>query len=107
MNKARRCHQSTGPWGQREAEHAPGGGEEGEAGPAILGRGSLEALKIVGSISSKTLRLRRGGGLPIPRAISVESVGNPEAAKKGLGSEWEVRKKQRCVQTSFLECVGL
>ena len=32
--------------------------------------------------------------LPIPRAISVESVGNPEAAKKGLGSEWEVRKNQ-------------
>lgn len=45
--------------------------------------------------------------LPIPRAISVESVGNLEAAKKGLGSEWEVRKKQQCVQTSFLECVGL
>ena len=41
----------------------PGAGEAGEAGPAILGRGSLEALRIVGSISSKMLRLRRGGGL--------------------------------------------
>ena len=58
MNKARRCHQSTGPGGQREAEHVPGAGEAGEAGPAILGRGSLEALRIVGSISSKMLRLR-------------------------------------------------
>lgn len=38
---------------------------------------------------------------------SFRSVGNPEPTEKELGSEWEARKQRQCVQTSFLECVGL
>lgn len=40
------------------------------------------------------------------RAVSV-GFREPEATEKGLGSEWEARKQRQCVQTSFLECVGL
>lgn len=40
------------------------------------------------------------------RAVSVE-FREPGTSEKGLGSEWEARKLRQCVQTSFLECVGL
>lgn len=40
------------------------------------------------------------------RAVSVE-FWEPGCTEKRLGSEWEARKQRPCVQTSFLECVGL
>ena len=69
----------------------PGAGEAGEAGPAILGRGSLEALRIVGSISSKMLRLRRGGGLcyRVGRSSGSHTPDKPRGLQSGSPSRAE------------------
>lgn len=107
MSKARRCHQSTslGTEGGRTRARRWGGGRGRPSHPRKRLSQSLEDCRVNFLQDIEAEAWRRT--LLIPRAISVKSVGNPEAAKKGLGSEWEARKKQRCVQTSFLECVGL